>query len=72
MAHPTIWMGRLLLSAFATAKVLPVSAVFGKTNEYHVMPKSRRPWPTQLEWAATEMRKNQIASLTMMEVVNTN
>jgi hypothetical protein len=62
ITHPTILMA-FESKAFPTANVAVMSAVLGKTNEYHVMANWSLPCPTHDQCANTEMKKNQIASL---------
>lgn len=61
IAQPKYSMVRLPFSALAIANVAVVSAVLGKTNEYHVIAKSIFPLLAHDQCAPTLMKKNQIA-----------
>ena len=48
---------------FPTANVAVTRPVLGNTNENQVMANCRPPLPMHVQWAPTEIKKNQIARL---------
>ena len=55
-------------NAFPIANVAVTKAVFGKTNEYHVMAKVNFPLSMHDQCAPTEAMKNQMASLPKLSI----
>jgi hypothetical protein len=50
--------------AFPMANVAVIRAVFGNTNENHVIEKTIRPGPIADQWAALAIMKKKMAKLT--------